>query len=72
MSKFINRKNRRKPLTRDQVLDLLKLGKEGNDGIVEEYIFRFGETFRTQKAHSICGHKYDHSFICILKDKLLK
>jgi hypothetical protein len=71
MSKHVNRK-KRKILTKDEVLDLLKLGKDGNDAIVDEYIFRFGKSFQTEEAHSISQYKYDHTFVILLKDKLLK
>jgi hypothetical protein len=74
MSKHVNRK-KRKNLTKDEVLDLLKLGEDGYDSIIDEYIFRFGKSFQTEEAHRISdlsNYKYDHTFVSILKDKLLK
>lgn len=74
MSKYSNRQ-KRKPLSREAIFEALK-DPSTYDLVVDEHRFRFGETFRTKElddyAKSIYGHKFDHTYIQIIKQDLLR
>lgn len=70
MSKFINRK-KRKARSKEDIFQLLK-DTSNNDTVIDEYIFRFGADYMTQEKPSWSPGKYDHMFMYLIKERLLK
>lgn len=73
MSKYVNRQ-KRKALTIDKVLELIKQGRV--DEVYDEYVFRFGVDYlikeNTPDMYAWFGEKYDHGSYSLIKKRLLK